>query len=286
MGISSQSRTEWARRVLDGVDAAQAIARPSLAEQDFDVAEAYAVSELVTRARIARGERPIGWKVGFTNRTIWDEYGVRAPIFGPVYASTFAAVADGEAVCQASRFHEPRIEPEIALRLKAAPQPGMDDAALLSCVDAVAHGYEIVQSPYPGWIFSAADAVAGGALHGAYFCGPFVTVDHDDAQAWLARLGGFRIRLERDGETLDEGDARNILGGPLPVLLRLAEGLAEVAAARGLDPASPGGKLWRLAPGDLVTTGTVTRAFPVAPGETWRSFIDGLPVEGLRLRVA
>ncbi len=58
----------------------------------FDLADAYRVSAVITRLRIARGERPVGWKIGFTNETIWDEYGVHAPIWGPMYSSTAAEV--------------------------------------------------------------------------------------------------------------------------------------------------------------------------------------------------
>ena len=36
--------------------------------------------------------------------------------------------------------------------------------------------------------------------------------------------------------------------------------------------------------GDLITTGTVTRAFPVAPGERWTSAISGLPLAGMDVR--
>ncbi len=38
-----------------------------------------------------RGERPIGRKIGFTNRNIWAEYGVYAPIWGDVYADHHGA---------------------------------------------------------------------------------------------------------------------------------------------------------------------------------------------------
>ena len=47
---------------------------------DFDLADAYRVSARILARRIARGERPVGWKIGFTNRTIWDEYGVHVSI--------------------------------------------------------------------------------------------------------------------------------------------------------------------------------------------------------------
>ena len=44
------------------------------------------------------------------------------------------------------------------------------------------------------------------------------------------------------------------------------------------NPAAP-----PLSPGEIVTTGTLTDAMPVRPGETWTSTIAGLDVEGLSL---
>ena len=57
-------------------------------------------------------------------------------------------------------FAEPRIEPEIVFGLSAAPSPDMDEAALMDCIDWVAHGYEIVQSIFPRWKFKPEDTVA------------------------------------------------------------------------------------------------------------------------------
>ncbi len=44
----------------------------------FDADAAYLVSAEILRRRRARGETPIGRKVGFTNRTIWAESSVFA----------------------------------------------------------------------------------------------------------------------------------------------------------------------------------------------------------------
>jgi len=41
-----------------------------------------------------------------------------------------------------------------------------------------------------------------------------------------------------------------------------------------------------LAAGEIVTTGTVTDAWPVRRGETWESRYGSLGIEGLRLRFA
>ncbi len=38
-----------------------------------------------------------------------------------------------------------------------------------------------------------------------------------------------------------------------------------------------------LASGEIVTTGTVTDAWPVAPGQAWSSDYGGLGIPGLRL---
>jgi 2-keto-4-pentenoate hydratase len=60
-------------------------------------------------------------------------------------------------------YTEPKIEPEIMFGFVAAPSPGMDDAALLRCIAWVAHGFEVVQSIFPDWKFSAADTVVANA---------------------------------------------------------------------------------------------------------------------------
>ena len=116
--------------------------------------ESYRVSAKLNALRERRGERRRGRKIGFTNRTIWAQYGVYAPIWGHVYNTTVHDLADTP-VLPLDAFAEPRIEPEIVFGLRSAPAPDMDEAALLSCLDWVAHGFEIVQSIYPQWTFAA-----------------------------------------------------------------------------------------------------------------------------------
>ena len=38
--------------------------------------------------------------------------------------------------------------------------------------------------------------------------------------------------------------------------------------------------------GEIITTGTVTRAFPVAAGETWWTEVEGIEVRPMRLTFA
>ena len=49
---------------------------------------AYQTALAVRALRLARGDVPRGYKVGFTNRTIWPRYNVFAPIWGTVWNTT------------------------------------------------------------------------------------------------------------------------------------------------------------------------------------------------------
>jgi 2-oxo-3-hexenedioate decarboxylase len=60
----------------------------------FDLQGAYQVAALVKGMRERRGELPVGRKIGFTNRTIWAEYGVYAPMWGYVYDRTVHNLAE------------------------------------------------------------------------------------------------------------------------------------------------------------------------------------------------
>jgi 2-oxo-3-hexenedioate decarboxylase len=148
----------------------------------------------------------------------------------------------------------------------------MDEAALLGCIAWVAHGFEIVHSMFEGWRFAAADTVAAFALHGAYRLGPRRPIDQTPGEGWLAALSQFEISLYRNNEQVDRGRARNVLDGPLSALRHLNDLLA---ADRHNPP---------LAAGEIITTGTVTRAFPVAPGETWRTELHGLDLPPMTIR--
>lgn len=262
---------EIAREILAASGSRRQIAPFSERFSGFDLAAAYHVTAALRRQRQARGEQPVGRKIGFTNRTIWAEYGVYAPIWGHMYDTTLKPLGS-DGVVDLSPLLEPRIEPEIAFGIARPPQAGMDEAALLGCIDWVAHGFEIVQSVYPGWRFGAADTVAAYGLHGAYRIGPRYRVRDFPNVNWLAALANFEIELSRDGVLMERGKAVNVLDGPLCALRHLVELLAKDSANAPL------------AAGEIVTTGTVTRAFQVKAGEVWSTRLYGLPLDGIAIR--
>lgn len=238
-----------------------------------DLPAGYAAALAVRAARSAAGERPAGYKVGFTNRTIWPRYGVYAPIWGTVWQgslSRVAAAGPNAGVLSLAGLCEPRIEPEIVFGLRAAPVPGCTLAQLTGAIAWVAHGFEIVHTHFAGWKFSAAQAVADEGLHGRLLVGRAVALPPGSAPDALAgALSGIRLRLYGDGVLTDAGTGVNVLDGPLQALLHFVNEIRALPGAPALQA------------GDVVTTGTLTDAWPVAPGQSWHTEIEGSgPVAG------
>lgn len=263
--------SELVAELLSALDARRQIPLLTKRPNGLSMTRAYRLGVRIEAARAKRGERPAGRKIGFTNRTIWDTFNVSAPIFAAMYDSTLRPLGTSFATAD---LMEPRIEPEIAFRLSGIPRPGMAPEELIACVSGVCAGFEMVQSAFAGWRFSAADTVAGFGLHGAFLHGPMHEVAAADRQGWIAALAGFTTTLHRNGAVADTGLASNVLGGgPLVALAALAELIAQVPDARPLET------------GEIIATGTLTQALPVAPDETWQASFDGLPLPPIELRL-
>ena len=260
-----------ATRLVAAYDGATTLAPIGAGEPGFDVATAYDVLAEIERRRCAQGWQPVGRKIGFTNRTIWQRYGVYQPMWARTWAHTVHFASAGSAALSLARFVQPRIEPEVVFKLKA-PVPATDDAlAILAGVEWIAPGFEIVQSHFPDWKFTAADCTAAFGLHGALVVGAPLAVSAANRAVIAAALPTFTLRLKRGDALIDTGIGANVLGSPALALAHLARVLAT-------QPRSP-----PLAGGEVVTTGTVTDAWPVLPGETWTSDYGALGIRGLTL---
>lgn len=234
------------------------------------LAQAYRVAPLLRAAFEARGETITGRKIGFTNREMWKVYGVQSPIWGYITNRTTQELASTPAL-RIQDFVEPRIEPEIIFGLKAAPLPGMSEAALLDCIDWVAFGYEVVQSIFPGWKFAAADAVAAHCVHGALLIGARHAIAPRQAD-WQHQLASFRVELYCNGKLSQRGGGALVLDSPLLALRSLVELLADDTDNDALRA------------GEIISTGTLTLAMPVGAGESWTAKVSGIPLEEIALR--
>jgi 2-oxo-3-hexenedioate decarboxylase len=260
-----------ATELLDALDGNATIGTVTGRDPGFDVDAAYRVSAEILRRRRARGEKPIGRKIGFTNRTIWAEYGVAVPIWACVYDSTVTYFDEPGGRLAIGHLVQPRIEPEIVLHFKSAPRVTEDESELLSCVDWIAHGYEVVQCHYPDWKFGAADAIAAFGLHGALVVGPRRPVE--GRADVIHKLRTFTITLARNGRMERQGGGSNVLDSPLLAVAHLLDVLKD---QQGFEP---------LQAGELVTTGSLTSPAPIRSGETWNTDLSGIELPGLHLRL-
>ena len=137
-------------------------------------------------------------------------------------------------------------------------------------MDWVAHGFEIVQSIFPQCnsplpILSQRTAYTRTADRPRHAIGGDVT-------EWQKAIASFEIDLLCNDNVIDHGRSENVLGGPVSALQHLVGLLAR-------DMINP-----PLAAGEIVTTGTLTRAMPVKSGETWSTALKRIRLAGIRLK--
>ena len=203
----------------------------------------------------------IGRKIGFTNPVIWREFDLDTPIWAPMYEQTVHFAEQGRFRLSLAGMVAPRIEPEIVLKLRRPASVGDAPAEKWAdCLEWAAVGFEVVDSHYPDWRFTAAEAVADFGVHAALVVGTPWRVDSEDPHHIAAMLQTLKVTLRGGKDFVVEGEGRNALGSPL-----LALGfLARVLAAQAWAP---------LTPGEVITTGTLTAVpyFAAVNPTAWKS---------------
>lgn len=244
--------------LLNHYDTGQLWAQPPSDAVGYDMAAAYQSALRVRFLRMARGEVPRGFKIGFTNRNIWQRYSVFAPIWGTVWNTTLT-FCDGHGGVSLAVSCEPRIEPETVFGIKSTPAVNASLEDLFRAIDWVAPGFEVVQSHAPDWKFTPPDTVADGGLHAHLLVGRKVPVRDiaTNASQLNDLLAAAQVTLSKGNDIVEQGSGANVLDSPLRALHHFLVELRQCPGAPDLMP------------GDLVTTGTWTDAWPIQPGERW-----------------
>lgn len=259
--------------LMEALDQGKVI--PSIVQRNphFDWDAGYRIAAEIVRQRRARGEKTVGRKIGFTNRNIWEQYGATAPIWAHVYDCTVQFAVDDRAAVSLAGSVEPRLEPEIAFKLKAPLPAGVNDPErILERIEWYAPSFEIVDCHFADWKFGPAESAADFSFHWRLIVGTPCPVQPGNTPALARELRDVQVALERNGQVADRGIGANALGHPLAALAHLA---AALSSQLHFEP---------LAAGEVITTGTLTAAMPMQPGETWSSRYEGLSdVRGLTL---
>lgn len=210
--------------------------------------DAYRVQDMVVADRLTRGERRVGWKLGYTSLVMREQMGVDEPNLGPLTDAMF--VDDGGDV--AGRFTQPRVEPEVALRFARDLEPGAGRADVLAAVASAHAALEIVDSVWTDYRFTIADNTADGSSAAGVVVGPELPLD---------RIAEVVVELYVDGEPFGRGVGSDASGHPAEGVVWLVDQLA----VRGE----------RVRAGEIVITGGLTAAAALVPGGTITAFFDG-----------
>ncbi len=216
------------------------------------LAQAYAVQSAAIALREQRGDRRVGVKLGFTSKAKAAQMGVDDVIIGVLTEQM--TLTDGGTVDLTTLIH-PRIEPEVAYRLGRDIDPEDPDDDALDAVDAVAPALEVIDSRYRDFRFSLEDVVADNTSAAAYVLGPW-------QQPGAVDLADLAVTLSVDGEVVETGSTRDILGHPDLALAAIKR----MAAQHGIA----------LKAGAVVLAGAATAAVPLQPGSHVKATIDGL----------
>ena len=207
------------------------------------------------RERLARGERPLGWKVGFGSPAAALRFGLDRPLVG--FLTDRGLLADGASV-DVGAWSNPLLEPEIAVHLGRDLERGATRDDVIGAIRGLSAAIELADAdPSPTDVRAI---LAGNIFHRHVVLGRV-----DETRRTACGFGG---RVLRDGSEIASTDDPAALTGELVEVVRLSGELLE-ACGEGLRA------------GDVVITGSVVAPVPVAPGQ--RVAVELGPLGGLAL---
>ncbi|MBS3942027.1 MAG: fumarylacetoacetate hydrolase family protein [Actinobacteria bacterium] len=215
------------------------------AEPDLTLEQAYDVQRQLVELLLAEGDRIVGYKLGLTSRPMQQLFGVDTPDFSAIVG---AQQLSAGGVVALDRFISPMVEAEFVFHLASPLQgPGVTVEEVVAATDSISPALEIVDSRIRDWAIRLPDTVADLASCGAVVVSPRREPLPTDG----ARLLG--MALSRNGELIDTGCGAATLGDPAAAVAWLANTLGP----RGV----------RLEPGQLILTGALHKAVPLARGD-------------------
>lgn len=238
--------------VLRDAEDRSRVLRPLTDQHALTLADAYRVQACLVAQHVARGERIVGAKLGFTSAAMRETLGIGEPNYGRLTDRMLLP----SSVLELGGLIHPRLEPEIAFRLSAHLRgPGVTAADVMDATDALMPALEVVDSRFRNYTFRLEDNTADNSSAARVALGDAVAPDGIDCALTT-------VTLERDRMTVARARGAASMGDPAAAVAWLANSLA--GAERAIEP------------GDVVISGGLTRAFPIRDGQTIAACFDGL----------
>lgn len=275
--LSTSQADLYAYQFLEARAKAQALTPLSsqLGALEFSIADAYIVAHSLDQIRISEGETPVGRKLGFTNRNLWDQgpgkEAIHAPMWTTLFSSTVRCLEHPFTVQSLVGALQPKLEPEIVVKLAKAPAADASVEDIADCLEWMAHGLEIVVNPFNTPCNTAADAIAAFGMHGTLLIGEARMLSSASRQHLAEVLSNASVSVSCEETMMGAGFGHNVLNSPVHAIWHLHQLLKA-------QPAFP-----PLQAGEIITTGSWTPSFPVQAGQTWVTAFSGVNVPGLSI---
>ncbi|WP_082897114.1 kynureninase [Thalassotalea crassostreae] len=229
---------------------AQSVEQLSLTSE-LSLDDAYTIQKLSIDQRLNRGERLVGYKMGFTSKAKMEQMGVDDLIWGRL---TDTMIIEQDQAIDLADYVHPRAEPEIAFKLKS-PLSGIVTAEqALAAVEAIAPAIEIIDSRYSNFKFSLSDVIADNCSSTGFIVGDWHAPDTD--------INELAMKLIIDGKEAASGLSSEILEHPLNSLVEAARCIAESGE--------------ELKPGQIILAGAATAAIALEPGQSIQVEVENL----------
>ncbi len=241
----------------------------------FDLDTAYAVAAAIKRMRETQGAHAVGLKAGYANRALWRALKLQTLLWGHMYDDTVHYSNGNSVTLNLPHTRALKVEPEIIFGLKEAiTTEGFDARTALEATNWLAIGFEIIDNPFPEWKFQPSDFVAALGLHAALVVGERMPVRADSIDMLLEELPKFTVRVSKNGEFVEEGAGKSILGSPALCLAELSTAILR------RFPNEP------LRAGEIISSGSLTPGHVAAGDNRWTVEVVGLPLTALTLHLS
>lgn len=253
--LDPQTIAAAAARLDEAETARRQIRQFSLDYPDLTIDDAYAIQRAWVGAKLARGRRVIGHKIGLTSRAMQDAIKIDQPDHGVLLDDM--AFADGGDI-PAGRFIETRVEAELAFILnRTLSGPGCTIFDVLNATDFVVPALEILDAriqrfdPDTQATRKVTDTISDNAANAGIVVGgrPFRPLEAD--LRWVAAI------VCRNGKVEESGVAAAVLNHPATGVAWLANKLAPHGVA--------------LEPGQVILSGSFIRPILARGGDTFHA---------------
>ncbi|MFS8056580.1 2-oxo-hepta-3-ene-1,7-dioic acid hydratase [Rhizobium sp. BR 317] len=197
----------------------------SLKHPEMTMDDSYAIQNAWVQKKIARGRKPIGWKIGLTSKAMQYALNINIPDSGVLFDDM---VFEDGATVPADRFIQPRIEAEIAFVMKAPLKgPNVSIFDVLNATDFITPALEILDTrilrvdPETKKARTIVDTISDNAANaGIVTGGRAVRPDQIDMR-WMGAI------VSRNAEVEETGLGAGVLNQPARGIAWLANRLSQ-----------------------------------------------------------